>query len=285
MNFKQFKYIFLLLSIASLTACESMISDVAVPESKPKLVINGYISTENDTLKVKIQKSRPLYSHSNGYEYGYPVVTDATVKISDGTKSISLLYNDIEKQYLALTDTFGIEAGQTYHLEVHTSDGEIATASCTIPMNTPPEIEIINIETYNDYENSEKVVSFRFKDLDGANDYYHVAAGMQFSNGFDGKYYDDIYFETGEPFVSDVNKEGGYFIFKTSRLYIQDSVPPDLQLFIAVTDENYYNYHRSIYNYQGDNPFSEPTPVFTNITGGVGVFGSYVGRTISIDLK
>jgi hypothetical protein len=285
MNFKQIKTIFLLLSIASLTACESMISDVAVPESKPKLVISGYISTENDTLKVRIQKSRPLYSHSNGYEYGYPVVTDATVKISDGTNSISLLYNDIEKQYLAKSSTFMIEAGQTYHLEVQTADGEIATASCTTPVNAPPEIEITNIETYNDYGNSEKVISFRFKDLDGANDYYHVAAGMQFSNYYDGNYYGDIYFETGEPFVSDVNKEGGYFIFKTSRLYIQDSVPPDLQIFIAVTDENYYKYHRSIDNYQGDNPFSEPTPVFSNITGGVGVFGSYTGRIISINLK
>jgi hypothetical protein len=287
MNFLKIKQTLLILSIVSLSACESMISDVAVPESKPKLVINGYLSPENDTLKVNIQESEPLYTPSTNFELGYPVVTDAVVKISDGNKSITLIYNNSQKKYLAVSDVFNIEPGSTYYLEVSTPRGDLATSSCTIPNSVIPEIEITNIETFNDYGYIEKVVSFRFKDVAGEGDFYHVQAGILYVTEFGEDFMGETYLEKGEPFESDVNKDGSYFLYKTGRIggQVPNQTSLHIYIFIGVTDENYFNYHRSVTNFQDDNPFSEPTPVYTNITGGLGVFGSYSGRIISINLK
>lgn len=285
MKIKKIKPAILLLIVFSLFGCDSMISDVEVPESEPKLVINSYISTENDTLKVNIQQSKPLYVPSTNFEFGYPVVTDATVKISDGSKSITLIYNDIQKKYIAISDVFNIEPGSTYYLEVNTPRGETATSSCTIPLAEVPEIEITNIETFNDYGYIEKVISFQFKDLPGDGDFYHIQAGTIYKTGYEGNFMGDIYFEKGDNFVSDINKDKSYFLYKTGRISIQEPYQTEVFIFIAVTDENYFNFHRSVNNFQGDNPFSEPTPVFTNITGGLGVFGAFAGQTTSIDLK
>jgi hypothetical protein len=287
MKIKKIKPAILVFILFSLFGCESMISDVAVPESKPKLVINSYISAENDTLKVNIQESRPLYVPSSNYEFGYPVVTDATVKISDGSKSITLIYNDIQKKYIAISDVFNIEPGSTYYLEVTTPRGDLATSRCTIPVSVIPEIEITNIETFNDYGYIEKVVSFRFKDVAGEGDFYHVQAGILYVTEFGEDFMGETYLEKGEPFESDVNKDGSYFLYKTGRIggQVPNQTSLHIYIFIGVTDENYFNYHRSVTNFQDDNPFSEPTPVYTNITGGLGVFGSYSGRIISINLK
>jgi len=285
MNFHPLKQTILAILISSLAACDSMISDVAVPESKPKLVINGYISPEKDTLKVIVQLSKPLYTPNIGYDYEYPTVTDAVVTISNGSNNIPLIYNAIEKKYLAITDVFTIEPGLTYYLEARTPRGELATASCTVPMLNQAEIEITKIDSFNDYGYTEKAVSFRFKDLVGEGNFYHVQAGMEFKMGYEGDYMAEVFFENGENYVSDVNKDGEYFLYKTSRMNTQDVNQTNLFIFFALTDENYFNYHRSATNFQGDNPFSEPTPVFTNIKGGLGVFGAYSGQIIPLILK
>jgi len=58
-----------------------------------------------------------------------------------------------------------------------------------------------------------------------------------------------------------------------------------LLFFLALTDIHYYNYHRSVFNFDGENPFSEPSPVYSNIEGGLGVFAAFNGSTIEVDLE
>jgi Domain of unknown function (DUF4249) len=48
-----------------------------------------------------------------------------------------------------------------------------------------------------------------------------------------------------------------------------------IELILISCDEGYFNYHKSLENYSGNNPFSEPTLVSSNITGGLGCFGAY----------
>jgi hypothetical protein len=51
------------------------------------------------------------------------------------------------------------------------------------------------------------------------------------------------------------------------------------------TDEPYYRYHQSLRNSNNDNPFAEPAPVYSNITGGLGVFAAYNQSVITLQLK
>lgn len=44
---------------------------------------------------------------------------------------------------------------------------------------------------------------------------------------------------------------------------------------VSNSDENYYKYHRSLETSGNDNPFTEPSLVYTNINNGLGCFAAY----------
>jgi hypothetical protein len=50
-----------------------------------------------------------------------------------------------------------------------------------------------------------------------------------------------------------------------------------LKVYLLNTCKPYYQYHKSLENYNdGENPFAEPTPIYSNIEGGLGVFAAYL---------
>lgn len=46
-------------------------------------------------------------------------------------------------------------------------------------------------------------------------------------------------------------------------------------LLLNNTDQPYFDFHRSLERYQNDNPFTEPSLLYTNVEGGLGAFGGY----------
>ena len=42
--------------------------------------------------------------------------------------------------------------------------------------------------------------------------------------------------------------------------------------------ESFYLFHRSMYYYTSEDPFTEATPVYGNITNGLGIFSGYAYR-------
>ncbi len=264
--------------IIFLSSCDSMISDVEVPESDPKLVITGFLSPADDSVSIIVSKSRPLYKPTQVGENPFPTVNTAIVVIFDGLNSITLPYNPASGKYQALATAFPIRPGIGYSLSVTTPDGYIASAECTIPEGIAPDIEITGIDTLNEYGTVSKKVSFRFRDLPGQDQFYGIAAGNFYGDGYAYTYFNEIGFERGEPFVSDKNREEEFFLFKTWDIYEDNEPGNSLYISIAITDENYYKYHKSVNSFEGDNPFSEPTPVFSNINGGLGIFAGLNGK-------
>jgi hypothetical protein len=49
----------------------------------------------------------------------------------------------------------------------------------------------------------------------------------------------------------------------------------EIRVEVMNLDENYYQYLRSLGNYKQDSKFTEPTPVYTNIEGGLGCFAAF----------
>ncbi len=264
-----------------------MISDVEVPSSEPKLVVTGFLSPGDDTISITVRKSRPLYVPYQSWENTFPAVNNATVTLSDGTNSINLSFNSLTGSYIAPSSTMPIEAGKKYFLQVTTPDGYSVTSDCTVPSGNTPEVEITGIDSIEQYGSESKKVSFRFRDLPGKGQFYRVAAGTFF--GDETSFYSYFYetgFERGEPYVSDKNKDEEYFLFRTNEISNSNSSSNDtLYVSLQLTDENYYNYHRSINSFGGDNPFAEPTPVFSNIKGGLGVFSAVYGRITKFPLN
>jgi hypothetical protein len=55
---------------------------------------------------------------------------------------------------------------------------------------------------------------------------------------------------------------------------------------VLETDDDYYTYHNSLKNYRGtDEIFTEYSPLYSNIQGGIGIFSSYVVHKKVLVLK
>jgi len=264
-----------------LFSCNSFFeSDVDIPAEKPKLVVYSYLTAEDDTIKLSVQYSKPIYTVTNYYTEFYPPVTDATVKISDGSTTINLVYDAYQRKYVSAE--MQVMAGKTYSLEVTTPRSERVTASCTVPASEVPVIEITSVENDPTY-NFNKIINFRLRDIPGKGHFYRVLIAQIYS--YPGlpefpPYIYNVPLETGEEYFSDANKDGEYFIFKA---VVQDLGEDDyLTFYTSITDEHYFNFHKSVLGFQGDNPFSEPTPVYSNIEGGLGVFAALKAYTFTL---
>lgn len=265
-------------------SCENMVTDVDAPSSDPRIVVHSVISPQDDFIKVIVSKSNPIYTESNYlWEDRFPPVTDAVVRLTEGINSITIPYNPGLKAYRISTGLFPVIPGKTYHLEVTAPGGYHATATTTIPDVEVPEIEIFGIDTISDMGNMAIMVNFRFRDIPGQGQFYRVAPGYFAGYEYD---YEEYIYETGlsrgENYISDKNGDGDYFTFRTSEVYTGYGANTRIFIRLFVTGESYYNYHRSVGSFEGENPFSEPTPVYTNIEGGLGLFASTLSRLIEV---
>ncbi len=233
----------------------------------------------------------------------------ATVVISDGATSVTLPYDSREQVYSLPVQRFPIKAGMTYSLTV--TDGKRSLqASCTIP---PDQVPITNytldttlITSFTGRDTTLRL-SFRWNDIAGKENYYRVRAYELFE--YSEVNVDSIlqttretrkvgrsYFRWTDAFSSgafqnDTNLDGTQFSSPQGRKprvnaqYVESlvnnpvkprrgPVSKGLYLLLLNTDSHYYRFHRSV-QAQDDNPFSEPALIYTNVTGGLGVFASY----------
>ncbi len=76
--------------------------------------------------------------------------------------------------------------------------------------------------------------------------------------------------------------------FFTKRLYFQrlisGTASPNLKFRIMRSSSDFYKYNESLYNNQfsGGDPFSEPIPVHSNITGGLGCVAGYYPSVVTL---
>ncbi len=265
---------------ALLSACDNMVSDVDIDPGKPKFVVHSYLSPDQDTITLHLAKSQPLYTSRY---YNQPVsVPDAKVEISHLDKTVLLQYDALMNRYW--TTELNIRKGESYSLRVTSATGEILTSKCSVPSKTPPEIEDFKISQPSPAPEV-ITISFRFKDYQGSGDFYRVFGiyKFQYDPWTEYAYVDQIPMRNGEEFVTDQNQDGTYFSYNSHQFYV-DAYMLESSIFMMITDEHYYHYHVSTRDFEGDNVFSEPTPVYTNIRGGLGVFSAYISEEIPLTL-
>jgi len=273
-----------LLIIFTFSSCENMVTDVDAPVSAPKLVVSGFITPGLPDIKIRVYKSRPLYTPTQNTGE-YPALETALVNLSDGTTSVTLPFDPQLKCYRISQDELKIEKGKTYFLTV-TNNGETVNAQATVPDLTPPDLEVTSLDTITgDWEQTMYRAHLRFRDLAGKGNFYSITSSfIYYIEGENQPYIYETGFSRGEPYMSDINNEGEYFAFTTDDIFMPY---PDSELrlvfTLAVTDENYYHFHKAIRNFDDDNPFAEPSPIYSNVNGGLGVFAAYVQEVIVKD--
>ena len=278
-------YMVLMLAAMLLSSCEEMmITEIEAPPSEPKLVVFSVISPQDSVIEVKVHKSNPLFSKVT-YQWDedrFPPVIDATVLLSGEGQSITVPYDAEYKAYRIDRSAINIKANGFYELKVMAPDFSQVSAECIIPQQMPPDIEITGSGMTAESGMDEWYFEFRFKDLPEIGHYYLVTTGVLYQEQYMGEE-GEIYvlsagFKQGNSLVSDKSNDGGYFNYRIYPIstYFLDS--NNVWVSLSLTDENYYKYAQSVYDFQNENPFSEPTPVYSNIKGGLGVFAGINSR-------
>lgn len=299
-----------LLLSSGLAACTGLSQDVdpgLVPTTPPQLVVHCYLSPQDSVLVAAVSLSRTAIGTQTATN-SYNSLPTASVTLSEGSRSVRLLYEPERAIYRADPGQFPIQAGHTYALSVSTPDGLTAGAHTTVPPLVPitrlrVDSAQARFESAMDY-----FVQFSWQDPAGRANYYQVAGDNEYGSVVkvfqNNMLVDTPYRAVGTInygvsagqylLLTDEDRDGQAFESPSGRLSYTISngqrlaTPPlTANVYLLNVDETYYQYHRSLDQQQttSGNPYSEPTWIRGNIQGGLGCFGSYSRSRLSTRVK
>jgi hypothetical protein len=283
---KNITYSILIFFVLLTSGCESLVTNVDMPKVDRKLVLISFISPSDSIVSVRLTETMPIYGEP--IKTDDDIVTNAEVFITDGTQTATLVFNPESKAYEISTNTFSIQAGKTYTL-TSTSAGRKATAMCTVPQATVTEatITLDSLGPTSQWSNRTRwALQAEWQHVPGAS--YYKVVGMKHDisysfNGDSSAYRSDLFYNNN---LIDVQKKSQerYSVknedIHLGRLDILNGRPwgsktTSISIHILVTDHTYFQYHDALSRYYGNDPFTEPTRLYTNVEGGLGVFAAY----------
>jgi Domain of unknown function (DUF4249) len=280
------KFLFLLTALA-FVGCERD-ANIDLPETAPKLVMVSFITPQDSFITVSITRSKPIFQSYNVNTSD--AVTDATVMLYGNNTSIQIPFDQVRQLYRLSTTQFQVLGGNEYKLTATTPQGETVTATTTVPASAvdnsysvnwsdsvisagPNYIYIEGHFTYSFTDNASETNKYRFyvatllrDSLTGDTSASKMTASLLTDNNANGQ----VLSRTVEGYWS------AYDLSFTDTVYGYDC-------WMFTVNDDYYNYHQSLYNYNGGgDPFAEPTIIYTNVEGGLGVFAAANGKRIRI---
>jgi hypothetical protein len=294
--------IYTLLALVFLSsACEdffiSEVKNVKFSGSESQLVVNSLISPQDTLIHVYVFASSP-------YMNPRPMNIKGRADVFIGKKGETLhkmTYSHDMGIFILDVSVLNPQPGNFYVLRVEAFDGRKADAECFIP-----EIKVTDIGFTNSVIKTDRD-GFKYMDLEWRvqvensteEKYFRTFAYTVWQN----VYYDyygnrhveshtsEIYLRSGSELFTD--KKGDVYIFRGRKEFgFQIGDPQELTLkdtiYIEVlqTDRNYFLYHKSVENYffyDDDFPFAEPVHIFSNVNGGLGVFGGFNKKVVIIN--
>lgn len=292
MKIKFIHVVILFISIVSIS-CEKTVDNIKYPAHKPMLVIYSFISPSDTLLRVHVSTTKNIY----GQLIDYPKLLPVTVTLIDNGQSIPFSSMD-SSGYCYLKHS--VDAGKQYKIMAHCSGYNDVFGECKIP-----DLEDINItidtftittpSQWGAYTNT--YANIKLRDVPNETNYYNISCVL------------NSYFEQGKntpkySYVLHVHKENddysqtdlisdhlidGQLIsvpFSYYGYYDEAIIGWEIEATVLLTDTEYYQYHKSLQTYRGsDEPFTEFSPVYTNIKGGLGIFCSYVQYKKTFTIK
>ncbi|MBK9390923.1 MAG: DUF4249 domain-containing protein [Bacteroidetes bacterium] len=271
------------------TGCDKELNKVDLPEFVSKLVVTSFISPSDSLSFIKVEANQPIYGdlsvrNSPG---------NLAVYISDGKTEIKL--DTVNGGFSFDNSRMTINYGKSYSIRVESDKGINATASCTVPFNANFNLRVDTFSVfhaepqgYNDWR--EMKVKVSFTDPAETENFYRTlgtwVAYMTFPGSTEPyKHTEYIWFKQG--LLTEASKgQNGEIVNITDFNGFSFADSAFLNITLLNTEKSYYQYHKSLQNYSnGDDFFTEPKPVFSNIEGGFGVFTSYTKETVTIRLK
>lgn len=287
-------------------SCQKEVTDIRYPDFKSELVINGSISPDELTHYISVSFNQRIYGDLFQPYTDLPGNIFAT--LSDGNNQYSLrplfhnysqMINDttisvdsVKTGFVFVNTEIPVEEGKTYTLNVQTESGLSASAACTVPFKRNFNLKIDTlriISTDPQYSlHSHYDAYLNYTDIKGEANYYRLLGELvRYSHTYGLSRSSNNIVPRENSFFTDKGYDG-----KTSRItlsYIPNNSTDDsvfLRIYLLNTEKAYYDYHKSIDKYSsGEDPFTEPSPLYTNVTGGLGIFASYTIDSLVFRLK
>lgn len=266
------RYIFLFFILSlSLLSCENFFEfsvNMDVPPHQPKLAPSAMMS--NDTTKRTLFLSRSIGALDNTNVEPTLYVENASVRVNN--VQLSSIVDPYLKGYYKLPVNFQFIPNTSYTLTIEKYGFETVTSQQIMPINVP----IISASVVND------LVKVKFQDPIGVKNYYIVVL-YQYNN-----YYNTF----GEVYLKPFTDQSFRSFFTFGVVFNDEFFDGQIYEFTTRIDDNNYNnqtfkvklFHISkelflmeksieLNSIASDNPFAEPSSMFTNVNNGYGIFG------------
>jgi len=280
------KYWFWFFTITISVSCDRIIEDAKFPEFEHKLVVTSFISPGDTVSYITVSSNRRIFGELNqGEDPG-----NLTGYLSDGFREIEM--DTTRSGFKFSPGKMMIEEGRTYTLRIQSDKGMVTEASCTVPFNRKIEIEVDTFSRTVNYpgmpEGKKYLADIYLDDYADEENYYRLfGEQVVYGQNFGQYQFQMPFYELGAKGFSDSGWDGKRSLINTVNFY--NPIKSDssfLKLKIMYTDKSYFIYHKSLDNYSNDeNPFAEISPVYSNVTGGLGIFAAYTIDSMIIRLK
>ena len=289
--------ILLIISQLAVFSCKSLVKEIdpsILPQTDSKLVVACFISPQDTVLSAKVTETKILIGSTGDIKDD---ITNASISLSDGTKTIFLIYNKSLGYYRALPTQLPILAGKTYSITVSTPDGRKVNASTKIPSDiTIKDVKVDSTQTTDirrgvTVTNIEYTVKLIWQDKAGEANFYRGISIfdtiIQYpnQNNTTNKLPPFPSTITDLRTIDDKNSDGQLISLSRTFTPIAYGINvtnsgikfiKQIRVGLFQTDISYYNYHTSLRKQrENNNPFAEPVLLYSNINGGFGCFGAY----------
>jgi hypothetical protein len=277
-------------------SCETLVNDVdpdLLPRSDSKLVVHGYLSPQDTVISIAVNLSTQLIGGSLNLGNNTTVsLSDATVTLSNQGKSISLPFDSKSGTYRIKATALPITEGKTYELKV-VRNGETAESSCTVPKVVAIQsIRKDSVEARASSSLKDYLYHIVWKDPEGQVNYYRVGGYIfqtqrvqtgptTFENMPNIQPLNFRENNRSGEFITDERTDGLLLVSIAGRAYTYYSQGPSpftnqyIELMLLSCEKTYYDYHLAVRNFDGNNPFAEPSLIPSNIKNGLGCFAAY----------
>lgn len=270
--------------LMSMVSCERD-ANVDLPEVDSKIVLRCFISPNDTDIVARVTQSDPVFG-SSSVGINEPI-HDAVVVISDGVAQANLAFDEFTQSYVIHQSVYPVIPGRQYIMTVVAPGLQSVNATTTVP-EAAPVISDWNISI-------EDTIGAEFEQRINVNGglfwsnpvsdpgFYSVQVSrVEASQFIEGGGYVANSFDTFFKKLIEVEElSATYSLNLKSSYYLQGYAEPSdtayFELYLLNVNTDYYHFNRSMENAMYSDPFTEPSFVYSNVVGGLGVFAAYNG--------
>lgn len=265
--------------ILLLASCTKDVINVKLPDFEQKLVLTSFISPDIKSNEISIGCTTSDF----GKLLRPDLPGQVSAVISDGINEVRIDTILIDSEYFdnkIRIRHMSITEGKSYKIKVVNEKGQTAEASCTVPIRRDFHIEVdTTVLLWSNPWSGEKysviTAKISITDFPGESNYFRLIFSV---NGI------PLVPPVEDVVISDKGRDGEKIVLQSitfGNVPINSTHQTDssfLKIYLLNTNKAYYDYHKSYLTSTLGNtgPFTEPSPLYSNVSNGVGIFAAYV---------